>query len=155
MRFRDVRHLAAPVTSVWTALHDDRVLSAVIPGCQQLSPVGRGRYSATLAARVGRIGDTYRGTFVIEDTRPGAELLVSVASQGRCGSLHLDLSVQLDEGRAPGTTSLVYDAQARVGGLVSRLGRAPLAIAGGHITGCFFRDLERAVRAASRERAHA
>ena len=33
-----------------------------------------------------------------------------------------------------------------VGGLVSRLGRAPLSVAGGHITSCFFRDLGRAVR---------
>jgi len=132
---------------VWTALHDSEVLRVAIPGCERLSPVGEGRYAATLAARVGRLADTYRGTFAIDDTCPGSELVVSIDGRGRCGTLELDLRVRLDEGHHPGTTALAYDARARVGGLVSRLGRAPLTVAGGHITGCFFRDLERAVRA--------
>ncbi len=149
MRFSDVRQVAAPTAQVWTALHDSEVLRAVIPGCERLSPVSAGQYSAILAARVGRLADTYRGTFAIDDVRPGHELVVSVAGRGRCGHLELDLSVRLDEGRTSQTTTLVYDAHARVGGLVARLGRTPLTVAGGHITGFFFRELERVVRAGS------
>ena len=99
-----------------------------------------------LSARVGRLADTYRGTFAIDDLRPGSELAVTVTGRGRCGTLELDLDVRLDEGDTEGTTRLSYDARARVGGFVARLGRAPLTVAGGHITGCFFRDLDRAVR---------
>jgi carbon monoxide dehydrogenase subunit G len=150
MRFTDVRQVAAPIEAVWTALHDHDVLRAAIPGCERLSPVGAGRYSATLAARVGRLADTYRGTFAIADTRPGSELVVAIAGRGRFGTLELDLRVRLDVGHSPGTTSLRYDARARVGGLVARLGTAPLTVAGGHIAGCFFRDLERSVRSRSR-----
>jgi len=152
MRFTDVRQVEAPVADVWAALHDRDVLRKILPGCQQLSPVGTGRYSATLSAGVGRLVDTYRGTFAIEDIRPGSELLVSVASRGRCGSLELDLHVRLDEAFAPAATALAYDARARVGGLVSRLGRAPLTVAGGHITEAFFTDFARVMR--SRSRAH-
>ncbi|MEO7350538.1 MAG: SRPBCC domain-containing protein [Marmoricola sp.] len=149
MRFSDVRQITAPVAEVWAVLHDTETLLATIPGCERLSPLGSGRYSATLAARVGRLADTYRGTFAIDDTCPGSELVVCVAGHGRCGSLELDLRVRLHEGFAPATTALVYDARARVSGLVGRLGRTPLTVAGGHITGCFFRDLERAVCARS------
>ena len=149
MRFTDVRHVPASAGEVWTALHDREVLHAVIPGCERLSPVGAGRYSATLAARVGRLADTYHGTFAIEDTCPGSEMVVAVAGCGRWGTLELDLCVRLDEGFAPRTTALAYDAHARVSGLVSRLGRAPLSLAACHITGCFFRDLERAVQTGS------
>lgn len=152
MRFTDVRQVPAPAEHVWTALHDRDVLRMAIPGCERLSPVSpgsagsTGRYAATLAARVGRLADTYRGTFAIDDVDDGRELVVSVSGRGRCGTLDLDLRVRLGEGRSRGTTALAYDAQARVGGLVGRLGTAPLTIAGGHITGCFFRDLERALR---------
>lgn len=146
MRFNDVRQVSAPRSAVWTALHDSEVLRAAIPGCERLSPVSAGRYSATLAARVGRLADTYSGTFAIDDIRPGQELVVSVAGRGRCGALELDLSVRLDEGCTPQTTALVYDAHARVGGLVARLGRTPLTLAGGHITGFFFSELERAMQ---------
>ena len=95
---------------------------------------------------MGRLADTYKGTFAIEDTCPGSELVVSVAGRGRFGTLELDLCVQLEEGFEPRTTALVYDAHARVSGLVSRLGRTPLSLAAAHITGCFFRDLERVVQ---------
>src|SRR5690242_16938218 len=132
MRFTDVRHMAAEPEHVWEALHDREVLRAAIPGCEHLSPLGTtGEYAAVLAARVGRLADTYRGSFSISDTVPGTALAVAVAGRGRCGTLEVDLRVRLDDGPCAGTTSLVYDAHARVGGLVARLGRAPLTIAGG------------------------
>jgi carbon monoxide dehydrogenase subunit G len=142
--------MATEREDVWEALHDREVLRAAIPGCEHLSPVGVGEYAAVLAARVGRLADTYRGSFSISDTAPGTALAVAVAGRGRFGTLEVDLRVRLDDGPCAGTTSLVYDAHARVGGLVARLGRAPLTIAGGHITGSFFRDLERAMRLRSR-----
>ena len=46
----------------------------------------------------------------------------------------------------PGTTALRYRAEARVRGLVSRLGAPTLTLVGGHFTSGFFGDLERAVR---------
>ena len=146
MRFTDVRQVPAPVGEVWQALHDADVLARVIPGCERLSPVAPGEYAATLAARVGCLADCYSGSFTITDDRPGSQLTVSVAGRGRCGSLAVELRVRLADGEAPATTSLAYDARARVGGLVARLGRAPLSVAGAHLTACFFRDLERAVR---------
>ena len=145
MRFVDVRQVPAPVDQVWAALHDTDVLRRVIPGCERLSAEGPGSYAATLSARVGRLADTYRGDFEIVDLRPGSALVVTVRARGRCGRLELDLQVRLDQGRTASSTSLAYDAHARVGGLVARLGSAPLSVAGGHLTGCFFRDLERTV----------
>lgn len=147
MRFVDVRQVPAPRDHVWAALHDTAVLRRVIPGCERLSPLGSGSYAATLSARVGRLADTYRGDFEIVDLRPGTALVVRVDAHGRCGRLELDLEVRLDRGRTVSTTTLAYDATARVGGLVARLGTAPLTVAGGHLTGCFFRDLDRAVAA--------
>lgn len=145
MRFVDVRQVPAPVDQVWAALHDTSVLRRVIPGCERLSAQGSGTYAATLSARVGRLADTYRGDFEIIDLRPGTTLVVRVNARGRCGRLELDLRVRLDRGRTASSTALAYDAEARVGGLVARLGTAPLSVAGGHLTGCFFRDLERTV----------
>jgi carbon monoxide dehydrogenase subunit G len=150
MRFVDVRQVQAPVADVWAALHDSEVLRRVLPGCERLHPLGHGEYAATLAARVGRLADTYRGTFAIDDRRAGTDLLVTVTGRGRCGRLEVDLDVRLREGPAPHLTLLAYDAQARVGGLVARLGQVPLSLAGGHITASFFRELDRAVAARHR-----
>ena len=150
MWFSGERELQPPVEQVWAALHDSDVLRASIPGCQGLVPLDTGRYAATLAARVGPVADTYRGAFSIEDLRPGSELRVSVEGRGRCGRLELDLRFRLASGRRPGTTELRYDAHAKVSGLVARLGNAALTVAGGHLTGCFFRDLDRSLRRGNR-----
>jgi len=146
MRFNGVRQVQAPIDRVWAALHDREVLRVAIPGCERLSPVGHQRYAATLAARVGPVADTYKGDFAIEDLGDGGGLRVLVEGRGRCGRLNLDLRVELEDGQYCGTTSLRYEAHAGVSGLVARLGNATLTVAGGHLTGCFFRDLDRALR---------
>lgn len=149
MRFSGERQVAAPIADVWASLHERAVLSTVIPGCHDMVPLGDDQYAATLQARVGPVADTYTGRFTIEDLRPGHELRVRVDARGRCGRLQVELRVSLAHASG-GTTALRYDADATVGGLVSRLGRATLTVTGGHFTGCFFRDLDRSLRRRSR-----
>lgn len=145
MRFSGEREVPAPLAQVWAALHDSEVLRSTIPGCEDLVPLDAGLYAATLAARVGPVTDTYRGTFSLEDLRPGSEIRIRVGARGRCGRLEVNLRVTLTTGR-PGTTAVHYDADAAVSGFVSRLGKPTLTVAGGHFTGCFFRDLDRSLR---------
>jgi carbon monoxide dehydrogenase subunit G len=147
MRFSGERQVMAPAAEVWAALHDREMLRSTIPGCEDMVPLDSGRYAATLQARVGPVTDTYRGDFSIEDLRPGSELRVRVGASGRCGRLEVHLLVTLMNGRGPGTTALSYEADATVGGFVSRLGQATLTVAGGHFTSCFFRALDRSLRA--------
>jgi carbon monoxide dehydrogenase subunit G len=150
MRFTGERNVAASAEEVWAALHDPEVLRRTIPGCRSLSPVGPGDYSATLGVQVGPLSDTYRGLFSVAGHLPTSTIRVHVEGRGRAGRLELDLEVTLSDtiGRA---TYLRYDASARVSGLVARLGSPTLNVAGAHLTGCFFRDLDRALGAHSRQ----
>ncbi len=75
---------------------------------------------------------------------PTSSIRVRVDGRGRAGRLELDLHVALTEA-ASSATHLRYDASARVSGLVARLGAPTLTVAGAHLTGCFFRDLDRAL----------
>jgi len=147
MRFSGEHDVQRPVDVVWAALHHREVLRQTIPGCQELVPLGDGRYAATLGARVGPIADTYRGSFSIEDRHPGSDLRVVVDGRGRCGRLELDLQVSLRQGWTGGWTTLAYVADASVRGIVGRLGSPALNVAGGQLTACFFRQLNRALHA--------
>ena len=146
MRFSGEREVPAPVGRVAAALHDREVLCSIIPGCEELVPLDTGVYAASLAARVGPVADVYRGTFSVEDVRPGSVIRVRVAARGRCGRLDVDLRVTLSAGSRPGTSTLCYDADATVRGFVSRLGTATMTLAGNHFTGGFFRELNRSLR---------
>ena len=145
MRFDGRRQVPAPRGEVWQALHDPEVLRELVTGCESMTPLRSGTYAATMVARVGPLNDTYRGTFSIDDHRDGEELGVTVAARGRCGRLDLVLRVRLTDSPA-GTTGLTYVAEAKVGGLVSRVSGAALRVFGNHFTGCFFRGLESLVR---------
>ena len=144
MRFTGERVLAAAPDDVWTALHDHEVLRRAIPGCRDLAPAGPGAYAATLGVQVGPLADTYRGRFTIVGNLSLSTICVHVEGRGRAGRLELDLQVVLSDAETRGT-GLRYDASARVSGLVARLGSPTLTVAGGHLTGCFFRDLDRAL----------
>ena len=146
MRFHGERQVPAPATDVWAALHDRQVLRTIIAGCESMDPLATDVYAATLAARVGPIADTYRGTFSISDILPGSDLRVQVEAKGRCGRLSVDLRVRLLDTPVHCSTTLRYDAEAADQASDGRLGKAALTVAGGHFTGCFFRDLDRAVR---------
>ncbi|MET0838863.1 MAG: carbon monoxide dehydrogenase subunit G [Marmoricola sp.] len=145
MRFTGERDLATPVEQVWEALHDREVLRRAIPGCEDLVPLGAGRFAATLAVRVGPVADVYRGTFTIDDLRDSEALVVRIEGRGRFGRLEVDLQVGLVESSAGGS-SLRYDAHATVGGFVARVGSSTMSVVGGHLTGVFFRDLDRSLR---------
>lgn len=146
MRFDGQRTVAGKRDVVWDALHDADVLRQVMPGCESMRPLGHGTYAATMAACVGPVRDTYRGTFTIDDLREGQELRVRVRARGRCGRLYLDLRVRMTEAPQAGGTTLTYVADAAVGGMVSRLAGAAMHVFGNHFTGCFFQGLERVVR---------
>ena len=146
MRFTGERIVAAATDDVWTALHDHEVLRRAIPGCRSLAPAGPGAYAATLGVQVGPLADTYRGRFSIAGHLPMRTIRVHVDGRGRVGQLELDLEVVLSEAGTRGT-GLRYQATARVTGLVARLGAPTLSVAGNHLTGCFFRDLDRALGA--------
>ena len=143
MRFDGTREVSLARDEVWRALHDPEVLRQLVTGCESMTPLRDQTYAATLAARIGPMSDTYRGTFTIVDVRDGEALRVEVGARGRCGKLELVLQVRLADG--PRGTSLTYVADAKVGGLVSRLSGAALRVFGNHFTGCFFRGLERVV----------
>ncbi len=109
-----------------------------------------GRYAATLAARVGPVADTYRGDFSIHDGCSGSQLRVRIGGRGRFGRLEVDLDVSL-----AGHHDRLHDRCAttrtpRSAAWSPGSGNATLTVAGGHLTGCFFRDLDRALRHASR-----
>jgi len=144
MQFNGERQMPTPVHEVWAALHDPAVLRAAIPGLEELVPLGAGRYAATLAARVGPVADTYKGSFTIDDD--GDEIVVRIEGRGRFGRLTIDLRVELTEGQLTDTTALRYDAHATVSGFVARVGTTTMYVVGGHLTGVFFRGLERSLR---------
>ena len=134
--------LHAPVETVWDALLDPAVLVATIPGCERLETTGEHSYAMTVTAGVASIKGTYAGTCSLSDLVPHESLVLKAAGAGAPGTVSADVVVSFAD-NGDGTTTLTYDADAVVGGMVGGVGQRMLISVSKRMAGEFFGAVDR------------
>jgi carbon monoxide dehydrogenase subunit G len=138
--------LTAPVEQVWDALLDPAVLVRTIPGCERLEATADNTYDMTVTAGVASIRGTYAGTCRLSDLTPHESLKMNLQGAGAPGTVGADVAVRF-EGNADGTTTLFYDADAVVGGMVGGVGQRMLTSVSRRMAAEFFGNVEKAMAA--------
>jgi carbon monoxide dehydrogenase subunit G len=114
--------LHGPVQRVYEALNDPAVLVRTIPGCERLERTGPDAYSMVVSAGVAAIKGTYVGEVVLTDQQPPHHFVLKAAGSGGPGTVSAQARVRLAD-RDGATTTLTYDADAVVGGMVGGVGQ--------------------------------
>ena len=122
---------------VWSALHDPAVLARVIPGCQGLVPLGDNHFGMTVTLGVASIKGSYSGEVRLRDVESPASLVMHAVGAGGPGTVDTTVQVDLISGE-DGTTTLSYDADAVVGGMVGGVGQRVLVSVARKTAGLFF-----------------
>jgi carbon monoxide dehydrogenase subunit G len=117
--------LQAPRHDVWRALNDPAVLVQAIPGCQRLEALGADSYKMTVSAGVGSIKGVYDGEVHLTDHEEPASFRMHAKGAGAPGTIGAEVLVILSDG-PNGGTSLSYDADAVVGGMIGGVGQRML-----------------------------
>lgn len=133
--------LHAPAERVWAALNDPAVLVRTIPGCSALEANGPDSYRMTVTAGVASIKGVYSGEVALHDQQPPRSFRLRASGAGAPGTVRADVLVRLEDG-ADGTTSLTYDADAVVGGMVGGVGQRMLVGVAKKTAGEFFRAVD-------------
>ena len=136
--------LVAPVEQVWDALLDPAVLVRTIPGCERLEETADNTYDMTVTAGVASIRGTYAGTCKLSDLTPHESLKMNLQGAGAPGTVGADVAVRF-EGNPDGTTTLFYDADAVVGGMVGGVGQRMLTSVSRRMAAEFFGNVEKAI----------
>lgn len=136
--------LVAPVAQVWEALLDPRVLVATIPGCERLVATGENAYDMAVTAGVAAIRGTYAGTCELSDLKEHESLVLRARGAGAPGTIDATVQVRFDANE-DGTTTLFYDADAIVGGMVGGVGQRMLTSVSRRMATEFFSNVERAI----------
>jgi carbon monoxide dehydrogenase subunit G len=129
--------LHASPDAVWRALNDPAVLVRTIPGCQRLEAVGEDAYTMTVTAGVASIKGLYTGQVRLGDQQPPDSFLLTASGSGAPGTVSADVRVKLTDAGG-GTTSLTYDADAIVGGMIGGVGQRMLTGVAKKTAGEFF-----------------
>jgi uncharacterized protein len=136
MKVSGTATLSAPPDQVWQALNDPAVLVRTIPGCQRLEAVGEDSYRMTVAAGVASIKGLYQGEVSISEQEPPDRFVLTAAGSGAPGTVSARVLVSL--ARAGDGTTLTYDADAIVGGMIGGVGQRMLTGVAKKTAGEFF-----------------
>jgi 3-oxoadipate enol-lactonase len=109
---------------VWCLLNSPVVLEASIPGCNKLIRTGEDQYELALGLVVGSVSGNYKGSVVLSDKKTMEYYDLTLMGEGSIGfvkgAAHFVLTQDGDE------TTITYDGQADVGGLVAGVGNRVL-----------------------------
>jgi uncharacterized protein len=141
MKFTGDATLNAPVEKVWSALLDPQVLVSTIPGCERLEATGENAYAMTVTAGVAAIKGTYAGSCSLSDLDPHRSLVMKLQGAGAPGTIGADVNVGFAD-RGDGTTTVTYDADAVVGGMVGGVGQRMLTSVSRRMAGEFFGNVD-------------
>jgi carbon monoxide dehydrogenase subunit G len=135
---------AAGPDVVYAALNDPAVLVRCIPGCQRLEALGEDAYAMTVAAGVGSIKGVYDGKVRLTDQQHPGSFRMHAQGAGAAGTIGADVQVTLDalEG---GGTSVTYDADATVGGMIGGVGQRMLVGVSKRMAAEFFGNVDAAL----------
>ncbi|MBO9520470.1 MAG: carbon monoxide dehydrogenase subunit G [Nocardioidaceae bacterium] len=143
MKISGQNTINAPVDKVWEALLDPRVLVATIPGCEQLEATGENAYAMTVSAGVAAIRGTYSGSCTLSDLKEHESLTMHLKGAGAPGTIDATVAVRFaGEGDE---TSLGYDADAVVGGMIGGVGQRMLTSVSRRMAAEFFGNVEKVI----------
>jgi len=133
--------LHAPPAQVWAAITDPAVLATVIPGCDVLTPLADDKFGLTVTLGVASIKGSYTGEVAFSEMRHPSSLTMRANGSGGPGTIDTTVAVVLAD-NADGTTTLDYDADAMVGGMVGGVGQRVLAGVAKKTAGLFFAAID-------------
>ncbi len=141
MKFTGDAVLHAPVDRVWSAILDPSVLVRTIPGCERLEATGENAYAMTVTAGVAAIKGTYSGSCELSDLAQHDSLMMKLQGAGAPGTIGADVVVTFADG-GDGTTTITYDADAVVGGMVGGVGQRMLSSVSRRMAAEFFGNVD-------------
>lgn len=141
MDFTGSHVFAAPRERVWTLLLDPDALRAALPSCKEFRQTGDDAYEAVMSVGVGAIKGTYNAKINVRDKEPPTSYRLVVEGTGRPGFLKGDGLITLDDQGE--NTSVTYQGQALVGGMIAGVGQRLISASAQLIIGQFFKAMER------------
>jgi len=136
--------LHASPDRVWAAVTDPAVLSAVIPGCDVLTPTAANTFALTVTLGVASIKGSYSGEVAFSELVEPSSLTMRATGSGGPGTIDTTVAVALT-GLSDGSTRVDYDADAMVGGMVGGVGQRMLGSVSKRMAGEFFGNVAAAI----------
>jgi len=116
----------APRQVVWDTLQDPEALKKCIPGVETFEEIGQDEYQTRMKIGVASIKGTYSAKIRAFDKQEPSHYKLGIDATGTPGFVRGEGTFDLVED-APGQTTVKWEADAQVGGLVAGVGQRMLS----------------------------
>jgi uncharacterized protein len=147
MIVRGAYHVAGTPETIYHLLQDGAILSAAIPGCRELLPLGPGKFSIKMNVAIAAMNGDFQGIVEATDHEPPHRFRMTVEATGRLGSLKGDGLLTFQPG-PQGSAVVSYDGSAAIGGPIASVGHRLLDATARMMIRRFFEQLEGAIASA-------
>ena len=121
MKVQGTYKFEAPVEKIWSALQSPEVLSNCIPGCEKFDPEGENSYLLSMKIKVASVTGQYTGKVSIKDISFPDQYTMEVEGKGSGGTVKATGVLHFSESN--GLTTVNVEGEARVSGIVARVGQ--------------------------------
>ena len=132
---------AADRPAVWAALNDVRVLSAVIPGCEDIHWTGADTLDLTIKVSLGFVHPVFSGELLLSNVLPAERYTLSGRGRGPLGLAQATADIELTD--TAGGTLLSFEADGKADGGVMRIGKALIGRSAQKLIDGFFESIGR------------
>ena len=146
MKLQGTLSFDAPRDRVWAAFNDPQVIARHLPGCDALNPDGEDVYRAVLKIGVGPIKGTYNAILTLSEKQAPESYTLQVEGSGKPGYVKGGGQVRLAEDGDK--TTLVYEGDLQIGGLIARVGQRIVGTISGQMANRFFESMKAEFEAA-------
>ena len=122
MKLSGSHTIHAPRETVWSMLNDIQALKTLIPGVESLEEVSPNSFKGVARIGIANIKGEYSGTVSLSDLQPPESYHIAGEGRGKPGHFKGVGSIRLTE-EEPGTTTLHYDGDLQVGGMIASVGQ--------------------------------
>lgn len=125
---------------------DPEILKSALPGCEELEEIGPNEYRAVMTIGVAMIKGKYDGLVKITDEVRPEGFTMHIEGKGPQGQLTGVGTLKFEE-VSDSETSVIYEGDANVKGMLARIGSRVIQPAANMIVGKFFSELPAKMKA--------
>ncbi len=144
MKITGKYRIKAPAALIWGLVIDPNILEKITPGIKTLEENGVDKYHAISEVRVGPVRGEFKGDLAIENKVEGESCLVVLDQKSKIGNATAEISMKLIP-QEDGETEIQYTGEAKMSGMLARMGQRIMGGVISTLSKQFFKDLEKEI----------
>ena len=126
---------------LWSYLMDPDVLAKITPGVSKLEVTGTDSFNTISDIKMGPVKGSFKGKLNVDEKDEPKSFIINMEQLSKIGNAHAKITMNLEE-TENGYSKLVFDGNAKLSGMIARMGQRVLSGVTNAITKEVFASLE-------------